>query len=295
MSERQDVDERNEWAGVVEERRDLALEAAVGVADALGVRAGRPAILADSNNTIVWLAPAPIVAKVGTSHFRDAELESLARELAVATHLSGLGAPVVAPARGVRAGPYRWRDLTVTLWEYAEPSGEVALEPAEAAAVMRAVHEALAVFPGSLPHFDMELADARRLLRPERSPTLPDSDRHFLLSVIGEVEKRLGGRVTEPRALHGSPHAGNWLRTTQGLLLLDFETACRGPLEWDLAALDGAVAQLFAKVDFELVALLRRMRSVCVAAKCWVEPNRAAEVREAARVHLKLLRGESLD
>ena len=76
---------------------------------------------------------------------------------------------------------------------------------------------------------------------------------------------------------------------------MDFETACRGPLEWDLAALDDAAVQLFAEVDLELVALLRRMRSVCVAAKCWVEPSRAPEVREAARVHLKLLGGDSLD
>ena len=257
--------------------------------------AEQPAILADSNNTIVWLAPAPIVAKVGTSHFRDAELESLTRELAVATHLSRLGAPVVAPARDLAAVPHRRRDLTLTLWQHAEPIGDLALEPAEAAAVLSAVHEALAVFPGPLPPFDLELADARRLLRPERSPTLPDSDRRFLLDVIDEVEETLAGRVPATMALHGSPHAGNWLRTRQGLLLLDLETACRGPLEWDLAALDDAAVRLFADVDLELVALLRRMRSGCVAAKCWVEPNRAPEVREAAHVHLQLLRGEPLD
>ena len=52
---------------------------------------------------------------------------------------------------------------------------------------------------------------------------------------------------------------------------------------------------LFPDVNRELIALLRRMRSVCVAAKCWVEPNRAPEVSEAAHVHLKLLRGERLD
>jgi hypothetical protein len=40
---------------------------------------------------------------------------------------------------------------------------------------------------------------------------------------------------------------------------------------------------------------MRRMRSVCVAAKCWVAPERAPEVREAAHVHLKLLRGEEPD
>jgi hypothetical protein len=50
----------------------------------------------DWNNTIIRLAPAEIVAKVATSHFRDARLESLDREVAVAAHLAGRGAPVVS-------------------------------------------------------------------------------------------------------------------------------------------------------------------------------------------------------
>jgi hypothetical protein len=294
MTDPADFEARSERVAA-DGRRDRALEAAVSVVESLGVVVERPVILADSNNTIVWLAPAPIVAKVGTSHFRDAELESLTRELAVAAHLSRHGAPIVAPAAGLSPGPHRWRELTLTLWQYVEPSGEVVLEPAEAAAVLSAVHDALAAFPGPLPPFDLELADARRLLVPLRSPTLPDSDRRFLFGVIDELEAALAGLVSVARPLHGSPHAGNWLRTTEGLLLLDFETACRGPLEWDLAALDDAAVDLFADVDLEVVALLRRMRSVCVAAKCWVDPNRAPEVREAARIHLKLLRGEPLD
>jgi hypothetical protein len=102
-----------------EERRRLAIQAAVGVADALGVVARRPTILKDSNNTIVHLAPAPIVAKVGTSHFGDAKLESLERELAVAAHLAEREAPAIAPARDVAPGPYRWGNLTLTLWRYA--------------------------------------------------------------------------------------------------------------------------------------------------------------------------------
>ena len=197
-------------AEAAEKRRGRALEAAVSVVETLGVVAERPVILADSNNTIVWLAPAPIVAKVETSHFRDAELESLTRELAVAAHLSRHGAPIVPPAGDLPAGPHRWRDLTLTLWQYVEPSGEVVLEPADAVAVLSAVHDALAAFPGPLPSFELELADARRLLLPAGSPTLPDSDRRFLLSVTDELEESLAGL----------------------------------------------------------------MRSVCVAAKCWVEPNR---------------------
>jgi aminoglycoside/choline kinase family phosphotransferase len=78
-------------------------------------------------------------------------------------------------------------------------------------------------------------------------------------------------------------------------LLLDFETACVGPIEWDLAALGDDVLAFFPDADRDLISIMRRMRSVCVAAKCWVAPERAPELREAAHVHLKLLRNQPLD
>jgi Phosphotransferase enzyme family len=282
-------------SGSGEERRALALEAARIVAARLGVVVDQPSILADSNNTIVWLAPAPVVAKVGTSHFRDAELESLTRELAVASYLAGRGASVVAPAGAVDPGPHRWRNLSVTLWQHIPASETSTVEPQEVAAVLSSVHEALSGYREPLPRFDVELADARRLLQPRRSPALSLPDRRFLLGVVDELEATLPREVGELLPLHGSPHPGNWIHTHDGSKLLDFETACLGPREWDLAALDDAALALFDGIDLALVAQLRRMRSVCVATKCWVEPNRAPAVQTAAHVHLRLLRGEPLD
>ena len=61
-----------------ERRRQRACAAALAVAADLGVDAQTATILQDWNNTIIRLEPPPIVAKVGTSHFRDARLESLA-------------------------------------------------------------------------------------------------------------------------------------------------------------------------------------------------------------------------
>ena len=103
--------------------------------------------------------------------------------------------------------------------------------------------------------------------------------------------------MTAPcRPLHGSPHDANWLPTAAGgPLLLDFETACVGPIEWDLAALDDETLAFFPDANRELIVTMRRMRSACVAAKCSVAPERAPELRAAAHVHLKLLRGQSLD
>jgi hypothetical protein len=269
-------------------RSQGAIDAAIGVARACGLAADRARILSDANHTLVHLAPAGVVAKVGTSAFRDVALESLERELAVAAFLAAKDAPVIAPATAPVA--HRWGDVTVTLWQYAEPVPGEPLDPANAAVGLRAVHDALAAFPVELPWFALELDDALRLLEPDRSPTLAAGDRAFLRGVAGELRATLRTWQGPARPLHGSPHEGNWLRTAGGWRLLDFETACRGPLEWDLTTLDADAVERFSDVDRDLLYVLRRMRSACVAAKCWVDPSRAPEVREAAHVHLRLLR-----
>jgi hypothetical protein len=81
------------------------VRAALTVAAGLGIHAQRAVILKDWNNTIIRLSPVPIVAKVGTSHFGDARLESLEREVAVAAHLAARGAPWSRRARASLPGP----------------------------------------------------------------------------------------------------------------------------------------------------------------------------------------------
>jgi hypothetical protein len=73
------------------------------------------------------------------------------------------------------------------------------------------------------------------------------------------------------------------MRTEDGLRWFDFESVCRGPLEWDLATLpDGALGS-FSGYDRARLELLRQLRSLCVAVWCWLQPERAPEVAEAAR------------
>ncbi|MGH3608442.1 MAG: phosphotransferase, partial [Pseudonocardiaceae bacterium] len=257
--------------------------------------AARAVVLKDWNNTIIRLAPAGIVAKVGTSHFPDARLESLDREVAVAAHLAERGAPVVPPTRVVPPGPHLWRKLKLTLWEYVEPLAGATPSAAALAAAIKRVHEALTDFEGVLPDFTRELDDASRLLQPDRSPALAPADRRFLLELVNDIAAALPTLKGDWRPLHGSPHDANWHPSADGPLLLDFETACCGPLEWDLAALPDDALTRFPAADRELIVTMRRMRSVCVAAKCWVAPERAPELREAGYVHLKLLRGQRVD
>ena len=42
-------------------------------------------------------------------------------------------------------------------------------------------------------------------------------------------------RGASEQLLHGEPHPGNVLRTRGGLLFVDLETCCRGPVEFDIA------------------------------------------------------------
>ena len=176
------------------ERRRHACEAALGVGARLGIPAERAVVLADRNNTIVRLAPAPIVAKVGTSHFRDARLESLERELTLAAYLAARQAPVVRPARDFPPGPHYWQERAVTLWQYVEPVPGLPLAPAEIDAAIKVVHEALSDFEGVLPSFLVELDDATRLLAPHRSPALEPADRGFLLGVRERSFRRYSRR-----------------------------------------------------------------------------------------------------
>jgi hypothetical protein len=271
-----------------------AREAALAIATGLGTCGQQTVILQDRNNTIVRLLPGAIVAKVGTSHFRDARLKSLDRDLAVVSHLLACGAPVIQPTRAVAAGPHRWQGLTVTLCEYVEPVAGPDPAPADTRRRYGRVHEALCDFGGEPPVFMLELDDAGRLLQPERSPALAGADRLFLVGVVGEIEATVATVRRPWRPPHGS-------RTTRTAPDRDrsvagrFRNGVRRARRVDLAALDDDALGFFPESDRGLILTMRRMRSVCVAAKCWVAPERAPQLREPAHVHLKLLSGQRLD
>jgi thiamine kinase-like enzyme len=91
------------------------------------------------------------------------------------------------------------------------------------------------------------------------------------------------------RPLHGEAHDRNVLVTPAGLRWIDFEGACTGPLEWDIAFLPERAIEVFPEVDAEVVNLLRTLNSARVATWCfarWQFP----EMRWHARFHLEQVR-----
>jgi GNAT superfamily N-acetyltransferase len=271
-------------------RRDRAVRAAVETALAHGVKSHAPRILQDWNDTIVHLAPAPLVARVRTTWLEADDTKTFRREVAVAAHATARGAPVVAPSREPPPGPHRADSLVFTFWEYAEElPGEVS--PRQAGLALKALHEALTDYPGPLPPLTTRLDRAQAVADdPAALPALSEAEQRFLADTLRDLRSRLDGFALDERPLHGGPHPANLLRTVSGPRWIDLDTVCRGPLEWDLAHLPEAAAVEFPEVSPDALAETRKLVSAEVAVWCWRTYGRAPEVDEAARFHLDRLR-----
>jgi len=132
-----------------------------------------------------------------------------------------LGDRAVSPSDAIDPGPHTADGRYLTFWTYR--TGEEA-SPSEAGAALRAFHDAGESYRGPLRSFDP---------RPE---ALCIAD-----LVGGEPAKTLRGaaaRLALPaltqQAIHGDAHFGNALA---GGVWQDFDDACFGPPEWDLACM----------------------------------------------------------
>ncbi|HET8751604.1 MAG TPA: phosphotransferase [Gaiellaceae bacterium] len=201
---------------------ESAVEAAVAVAAEHGLQSDDPIVLRDAWHVLVHLRPLPLVARVSSGRpYPDGPPEDdVIRELSIAAHAARAGAAVVPPSDLLDPGPHRLGGHVVAFWQYVRPRREV--EPVAAGQALRAIHEALADYDGELPslHTDDLVAITDRLE--------PSADVEFLREL---GVRRPGGRA---QAIHGDAHLANCL---PGPLWHDFETACRGPREFDLAAL----------------------------------------------------------
>lgn len=250
-----------------------------------GLAVADPVTLSDSNNVVVWLRPAPVVAKVGTGHHRRRGVE-----LAVAGHLAASGALVVAPASQVPQVVHRAGGFRVTCWDYQPGTGR---EPAAGglAAALARVHAGLGGYRGRLPSGRAELAAVAGVLGdPAGAPALPPGGRALLLCALERFAAELARYPVPARPLHGSPHTGNIVVTGAGIRFLDFETACTGPLDWDLAQAGPDTARAYpGRPGPALLGLCRGLVSVKTAAWCWAGFGHPA-LRWHAEHHLAVVK-----
>ncbi len=276
------------------ERQARAINAAQVIAQKYGVQPGRPVILKDTNNTIVHLAPEPIVAKVSIEKRFRQNASSLEREVVVAGILAEVGAPIVRPTTTLPPGPHYVNDVELSFWEFCPHDPHAEISVSEAGRALRVVHDSLndirANLP-ALPPFTLQIDEAASVLRtPEHVPLLPEADRLFLCRLYEKVRADFRTLSLNHQPLHGECHLGQAISTPAGVRWLDFENACIGPKEWDLAALDEEGVNVYGTADPSLLALSRTARLFCIVSWCWTQPDRAPEVREAAEYHLAHLK-----
>ena len=237
--------------------RARAVAAATSVASRLGLSARDAIVLNDSNKLTVRLLPCDVVARVA-----PASHEGAAFEIDIAQRLAAVGCPVAAPEPRVGPRSYDHGGFIVSLWTYYAPATTSEISPVEYAAALQRLHLGMRLVDLPAPHFTDRVDSALQLLADrERTPSLADDDRELLVRVLTRLTQDVG-RSGNEQLLHGEPHPGNLLSSPGGPVFIDFETCCRGPIEFDLAHAPEEVSGHYPGIDPER---LRQCRILMLA------------------------------
>jgi thiamine kinase-like enzyme len=235
-----------------------AVAAAMSAASALGLTVDDAIVLHDSNRLALRLLPCDVLARVAHVAHQVAQFEvELAQRLAETESPVAALEPRVEPRACERDG------FVVTLWTYCEPVTPREVSPAGYANALERLHAGMRKLDVTTPHFTDRVAEAQHLVASrDRTPALADADRELLSNTLRSRRRAIRDRGAAEQLLHGEPHPGNVLSTKNGLLFIDLETCCRGPVEFDLAHAPEEVSKHYPGVNR---GLLRECRILVLA------------------------------
>lgn len=264
-----------------------ALAAARSTASALGLTVGDAIVLQNSNRIMLRLMPCDVVARVATMAYQtSAEFEvELAQRLAETESPVALLDPRVEPRVHMRDG------FVMNMWTFYESVPPQQVPPADYAHALGRLHAGMRQLNITTPHFTDRIAEAQQLVSSrDHAPALADSDRELLSNTLRSLKRAIGDRCAAEQILHGEPHPGNLLSTKYGLLYIDLETCCRGPVEFDIAHTPKGVSEHYPEIDQELLSECRGLTLAMVAAWRWDPGDRHPDGRRAGRELLNALR-----
>ena len=235
-----------------------AVAAGVSTAAALDLTVDDAVVLHDSNKLTLRLLPCDVLARVAPVAHQVAPFE-----IELARRLTESGCPVAALEPRAEPRVYERDGFVVTLWTYYEPATPREVSPAGYASALERLHAGMRKLEVPAPHFTDRVGQAQRLVASrDRTPALADADRELLDNTLRSLRRMIGGRGGTEQLLHGEPHPGNVLTTKNGLLFIDLETCCRGPVEFDLAHAPEEVSEHYPGVNQDL---LRECRILVLA------------------------------
>ena len=262
------------------------IAAAMSTAAELGLAVDDAILLHNSNKLALRLLPCDVLARVAPGGHEVAEFEvDLAQRLAEAE------APVAALEPRVEQRVYEHDGFALTFWTYYGPTAPQEVSPADYATALVRLHEGMRRLDVATPHFIDRVADAQQLVASrDATPGLVDEDRRLLSSTLRRLRRQIGDSGATEQLLHGEPHPRNVLRTEIGLLFIDLETCCHGPVEFDLAHVPEAVSEHYPGADQELVQECRELVLAMVASWRWDVGDQFPNGRRAGQAILRLLR-----
>jgi hypothetical protein len=235
-----------------------SVAAAVSTASSLDLAVDDAIVLHDSNKLTVRLLPCDVLARVAPAAHQVAQFE-----IELAQRLAESGSPVAALEPRVEPRVHERDGFVVTLWTYYEPVTHREVPPADYADALGRLHAGMRTLDVPTPHFTDRVEQAQRLVASrDHTPALADADRELLGDTLRSLRRVIGERGAAEQLLHGEPHPGNLLATKDGLLFIDLETCCRGPVEFDLAHAPEEVAEHYPGVN---QGLLRECRILVLA------------------------------
>jgi thiamine kinase-like enzyme len=235
-----------------------AVAAAMSIASSLDLTVDDAIVLHNSNKLTLRVLPCDVLARVAPVADQVAQFE-----VELAQRLAESGCPVAALEPRVAPRVYERDGFVVTLWTYYEPATPQEVSAADYAATLQRLHAGMRKLDVSAPHFTDRVEQAQQLVASrDHTPALADADRKLLGDTLRSLRRAIGARGGAEQLLHGEPHPGNLLITKNGLLFIDLETCCRGPVEFDLAHAPDEVSGHYPQVN---QGLLRECRILVLA------------------------------
>jgi hypothetical protein len=260
--------------------------AAVATASTLGLTTDDVIVLYDSNALTLRLLPYDVVARVAPGALQGAQFE-----VELAERLAASGCPVAALERRVDPRVYERNGFAVTLWTYYEAATPREISPASYASALGRLHAGMRQLAIPTPHFTDRVEQAQQLVASrDHTPALADADREILGDTLRRLRRVIGERGAAEQLLHGEPHPGNVLATRNGPLFIDFETCCRGPVEFDLAHAPEAVSVYYPGVNYELLRECRILVLAMITTWRWERGDQLPNGRQLGIEWLSQLR-----
>jgi aminoglycoside phosphotransferase (APT) family kinase protein len=262
-----------------------AIAAATSLAASLDLPTNDAIVLHNSNKLALRLTPCDVLARVAHVGQEVAKLE-----VELTQRLAEVGSPVGTLDPRVDPLVYTRDGFAVTLWTYYEPVTPH-LSPVDYAKALEQLHTGMRKVDVATPRFTDRIAEAQKIVAdPALSPDLADADRAFLSDRLATLRRAIEQRGAAEQILHGEPHPGNVLTTKNGPLFIDFETCCRGPIEFDLAHAPEEVSEHYPNIDQALLNDCRQLVLAMVAAWRWDLGDQFPNGRQYGKELLRSLR-----